>query len=148
MESKYLARAAVELVDRANLNAQNKKIVEEQELQIKILRQAEAKAVSAIKTDVANKKLTEAEGIIEKAQVNAVTLTEVKKAEAEILKVFPSWTSTAGAATKQAIENSSKFSVKTGEFFGKVLGNEIIKTPYQTVRGFVENVKKGVNNKI
>ena len=148
MDSKYLDLAAQTIIAAAKLNDAQIKQVQGLENQIKLIRASESNAHRLINEDVKTGKLDPNLAIVEKAKVTANVNVEVTQCEQAIKTIFPSWTSNALEAAKQAVNVASVKSVEGSSKMGDILGTHVLKTPVAAFRGFFGKLKEGVNQAI
>jgi hypothetical protein len=148
MNSRYLAAAQTAVIEAAKLNNEQIKAVEALEEQIKLSRATESNAIRAINQDVADKKLTEPEAIVERAKVNAATKVLVTECEQQIRKIFPSWSATTMEALRKGMDKAAVATVQNSAKVGGVLGEHVARTPFQAAKGFLANLKSAANKPI
>ena len=145
--SRYLAAASQQAAELAKLNDEQRKIVDEQLAIIKGARRNESNAIRQINKDVQDKKLSQPEAIIEKAQVNAEVLLEVQTAEATIRKYIPSFSESLTGKAKELSDKASHVTVKGADKLGEGLG-AVLHTPYQAGSRLFGKLKQRVNRAI
>jgi phenylalanyl-tRNA synthetase alpha subunit len=148
MDSKYLAAASQAIIDAAKLNNEQIMQVKSYEDQIKLVRGAESNAHRLINDDVKSGKLDQNLAIVEKAKVTAEINVQVTTLEQAIRKIFPSWTSNALEAAKKTLNDASNGTIEGSGKAGEILGEHVLKVPFQSFKNFFGALKDGVKKSI
>jgi hypothetical protein len=125
MNSQYLALSKQSVQQAMTLTDEQKKQVAGYEKELAVLADSVNMAMSKISKDLADKKLTDVQAIIERANVEALGLAERKTLVARIQAIYPAWTDTIADAIKIGAEKTAQATEFAGTKAGEGLGSAL-----------------------
>jgi hypothetical protein len=139
--SKQSVAQALQLTDA------QKKLVAGYEKSLIALNDSVKMAYAKINKDLDDKKLSDVQAIIERANVEAMALSERKTTIAKIQEIYPAWTDTLVGAIKIGAEKTAQGVELGAEKSGEQLGN-LLQVPVSAGKRLWDSFKTSVTQRI
>lgn len=147
MNSQYLDMSKQSVAQALQLTDAQKKLVAGYEKSLIALNDSVKMAYAKINKDLDDKKLSDVQAIIERANVEAMALSERKTTIAKIQEIYPAWTDTLVGAIKIGAEKTAQGVELGAEKSGEQLGN-LLQVPVSAGKRLWDSFKTSVTQRI